>query len=227
MNILFTKKIDTSLFSKIFGNQHVCVCKETVKMHPKLVHPFNLRNNSLIFSCSTSVRLFFENGFVPNENFMEKNFNKIYALGLDAKNEIRKYGFGTYKVFHKIGELLDFITLKAAEESFIHFCVEGSSLVLNEKSPLQNIRYRQEVLYKKEKLFPIVSEHHDGIAFFSPDEVKSFVHHNFLADKILFALGEDTKKELKNYTATTIFGMNEDHERNYLKFIKKQIDSTT
>ena len=86
------------MISKKLGNHFSYDFLEVIKIKHLKVKPYDLKAYSLIFTSVNAVDAFFENGFMPNENFVERDFNKIYAVGLQTKRELRKNGFGTFKV---------------------------------------------------------------------------------------------------------------------------------
>src|SRR5690606_8194275 len=124
---------------------------------PMQVEPFDLKNKSLIFTSVNAVKSFFENGFRPDENFTSRNFNKIYTVGITTKKELRKYGFGTFKVTRHAKELSEFIIENSSKENFLHFCGNLALDVLNKTLPLQNISYRKIPVYETVLLYPKVT----------------------------------------------------------------------
>ena len=77
MNILFTKKLDEKEVSKILGTEFSSHFLEVIKINLLELAPFPLGNKSLIFTSVNGVESFFKNGFKANENFEERNYNKI------------------------------------------------------------------------------------------------------------------------------------------------------
>src|SRR4051812_42547110 len=98
MKILFTKNIDPSVISKELGEDILVDCIEVIKTNPITTNAFDLKSHSLIFTSLNGVNAFFKNSFKPNEDFTAKNYNKIYCVGEKTKRELRKHGFGTFKV---------------------------------------------------------------------------------------------------------------------------------
>lgn len=204
MNILFTKNIDSELLSKEFENDILVECVEVIKIENLQIEAFDLKNYSLIFTSSNGVKSFFENQFKPNEDFATKNYNKIYCVGEKTKRELRKNGFGTFKVLKNAETLSKFIIDYCQQEKFIHFCGNLAIDVLDKKLPLQNISYKKVTVYKTEQLNPTIPEKYHAIVFFSPSGVRSFAKNNSLENKVLFSIGETTSKELRQHTKSEI-----------------------
>lgn len=220
MKILFTKKSIESEVRQKIDPQHQCNFIDVLKIEHLKVRPFSLSNHSLIFTSVNGVQSFFENNFSPFEDFTNQlKYNKIYAVGIKTKRELRKHGFGTYKVTKHASELLDFIIEHSAKERFIHFCGNLALDLLNQKLPLQNISYKKIIVYETQLLYPKVDENHDAICFFSPSGVRSFAKLNSLDNKVLFSIGETTEKELKKWTKNKIITSKESNLTDLLKLI--------
>ncbi|MCI3938872.1 uroporphyrinogen-III synthase [Chryseobacterium aahli] len=220
MKILFTKNIGSELLSKELGNDISAECIEVILIENLKVEVFDLKNYSLIFTSSNGVKSFFENQFKPNEDFAAKNYNKIYCVGEKTKREIRKNGFGTFKVLKNAETLSKFIIDNCVHEKFIHFCGNLAIDVLDNNLPLQNISYKKVTVYKTEELNPVIPEKYHAIVFFSPSGVRSFAKNNSLENSALFSIGETTSKELRKHTESEIFTSKKNTLSNLLSAIK-------
>jgi len=225
MNILFTKNIDSDLLSKELGNGISAECVEVIQIKNLNVKAFDLKDNSLIFTSSNGVKSFFENHFQPNEDFTTKNYNKIYCVGEKTKRELRKNGFGTFKVLKNAETLSKFIIDHCQYEKFIHFCGNLAIDVLDEQLPLQNISYRKVTVYETKEINPLIPEKYHAIVFFSPSGVRSFAKNNSLENMILFSIGGTTSKELRKHTKSEIFTSNKNTLSNLLSVIRDALST--
>ncbi|WP_144281418.1 uroporphyrinogen-III synthase [Chryseobacterium echinoideorum] len=223
MNILFTKKIDPKYISDKLGNDISADYIEVIKTKSLPVKSFDLKDRSLIFTSLNGVKAFFENKFQPNEDFTAKNYNKIYCVGEKTKKELRKNGFGTFKVLKNAETLSKFITENCAHEKFIHFCGNLALDVLDRELPLQNIEYKKVTVYETEELYPVINEKYHAIVFFSPSGVRSFAKNNSLEAATLFSIGETTSKELKKHTKSEIFTSKQNTLLNLLSIIRSNL----
>ncbi|WP_292009544.1 uroporphyrinogen-III synthase [Chryseobacterium sp.] len=205
MKILFTKNIDPIVLSSQLSKDINFDCIEVIKTTPIMVRPFDLKNSSLIFTSVNGVNSFFQNQFKPNEDFTSRCFNKIYCVGEKTKKELRKHGFGTFKVLPNAETLSQFIVRNCQHEKFLHFCGNLALDVLHRDLPLQNIRYKKITVYNTEELNPVIDEKYNAIVFFSPSGVRSFAKHNSLEEMTIFSIGKTTSKEIKNHTQRMIF----------------------
>ncbi len=204
MNILFTKQLDKNEITDVLGNSVSYDFVDVIKIEHRAVHGFPLENKSLIFTSVNGVEAFFENGFVPHENLADRNFNKIYCVGRKTKQQLRKHGFGVFKMKKNARDLSEFIIDKCTTESFIHFCGDLALDILQKQLPLQNIGYRKVVVYETHLLYPKVEPSHDAVVFFSPSGVRSFVKNNKLDYQHIFSIGETTSAEIALHTSKHI-----------------------
>lgn len=223
MKILFTKNLDPKYISEKLGSDISSEYIEVIKTKSLYVRSFDLKNSSLIFTSSNGVKSFFENGFKPNEDFTAKNYNKIYCVGEKTKRELRKNGFGTFKVLKNAETLSQFIIENCVHEKFIHFCGNLAIDVLDNELPLQNIQYKKVTVYQTEELNPTIHEKYHAIVFFSPSGVRSFAKNNSLENAILFSIGETTSKEVRKHTKSEIFTSTENTLLNILSVIKNRL----
>ncbi|MCW3160551.1 uroporphyrinogen-III synthase [Chryseobacterium oryctis] len=223
MNILFTKNIEPDVLSKDLGENIWADSVEVIKTTPIKIAPFDLKNSSLIFTSVNGVNAFFQNHFKPNEDFTAKNYNKIYCVGEKTKKELRKYGFGTFKVLKNAETLSRFITCSCQYEKFLHFCGNLALSILDNELPLQNIRYKKIVIYNTEELNPVISKKYDAAVFFSPSGVRSFLKNNSLTNMKVFSIGETTSNELRKYTKEKIYTSEGNTLASILKLIKSKI----
>jgi len=223
MKILFTKNIDSAVLSKELGEGISADCVEVIKTNSIRIKSFDLKNHSLIFTSSNGVDSFFKNGFKPNEDFTAKNYNKIYCVGEKTKRELRKHGFGTFKVLKNAETLSKFIISYCQDESFLHFCGNLAISVLDNELPLQNIQYKKVTVYSTEETQPLIPEKYHAAVFFSPSGVSSFAKQNSFENMMLFSIGETTSKELKKHTESKIFTSNKNTLSNLLSVIRETL----
>lgn len=223
MNILFTKNINKNYLSEKLGDDISADCIEVIKTTSLSVKNFDLKDKSIIFTSINGVKAFFENGFQPHEDFTEKNYNKIYCVGEKTKKELRKNGFGTFKVLKNAETLSRFIIENCAQEKFLHFCGNLALDILDRELPLQNIQYKKVTVYETKELNPKVHEKYHAIVFFSPSGVRSFAKNNSLENTLLFSIGETTSKELKKLTKAEIFTSKENTLLNLISLIKNKV----
>ncbi len=223
MKILFTKTIDPALLSKELGEDILVDCVEVIRTNTLKIPAFDLKDYSLIFTSAKGVSSFFENGFIPNEDFTAKNYNRIYCVGEKTKKELRRNGFGTFKVLRNADELSKFIVTYCQHEKFLHFCGNIALDVLDRNLPLQNISYRKIIVYNTEEINPVITEKYHAAVFFSPSGVRSFANRNSFEDMKLVSIGETTAAELRKQTSQPVLVSEGNTLKSVLKLIRKEI----
>jgi uroporphyrinogen-III synthase len=136
--------------------------------------------------------------------------------------QLRKYGFGVFKMKKNAKELSEFIIDHCNKENFIHFCGNLALDILQKKLPLQNIGYKKVVIYDTELVYPKVEENYHAIAFFSPSGVRSFIENNQLDFDQIFAIGETTASEISKHTSQKIFVARDQDLSTLLTLIKQK-----
>lgn len=222
--ILFTKQLDRKKVSEKLGSGFAYDFVDMIHIFHVKSEPFDLKNKSLIFSSVNGVKSFFENGFQPNEDFTADNYNKVYAVGRKTKEELRRNGFGTFKVTRHASELSEFIIQDASREKFLHFCGNLALDILDRKLPLQNIYYKKLPVYRTELLYPEIKKNYDAVAFFSPSGVRSFAKNNSFEGKKIFSIGYTTERELRKHSVDNIITSKESNLDDLLDLIKKEYD---
>ena len=213
------------MISKTLGSHFSYYFEEVIRIKEQLIAPFPLKNNSLIFTSVNSVRAFFKSGFQPNERFTDPHYNKIYAVGNKTKMELRRHGFGTFKVFSNASEMSEFLIGHSNNEKFLHFCGNLSLDILDENLPLQNIAYKKIEVYTTEEIYPKIEDTYNCLVFFSPSGVRSFVKYNSVEGAQLFAIGSTTEKELRKFTNQTIKFSTQSNLKDLLLVMKKNLDA--
>ena len=218
MTILFTKTIDPAIISKTLDKGFKTKFLELINFELKTIAAFPLENKSLIFTSENGVESFFKNKFSPGIN------NKIYCVGSKTQLKVKSFGFSVFKTLKNAQDLRAFIAEKSNTEEFIHFCGNLSLDVLEQKLPLQNIKYQKTECYETNLLYPKTKEKFDALVFFSPSGVRSFAKHNSLENSTLFSIGETTSKELKTLTKNNIITSQEQNLNSLLKLINKHFE---
>ena len=222
--ILFTKKnLDNKLISKELGGKLMVDLVEVLSIENLKIPHFDLKNRSLIFTSVKAVDAFFENKFLPNENFTDKNFNKIYVVGKKSKKALQKKGFGTFKVKKNAEELAEFIIKNCADETFLHFCGNLSLETLENKLNKENIGYKKVIVYKTKLKYPIVKNPFDEIVFFSPSGVRSFLKYNSIKGKKIFSIGRTTSQEIEKDMEEKIYTSTESNLEDILQMILQKL----
>ena len=222
--ILFTKKdLDKKLISTKLVSKFSIHYSEVLKIETVKISPFDLKGKSLIFTSVHGVQAFFENNFSANDNFADKDFNKIYAVGKKSKKALLKEGLGTFKVKKNALELSNFLIQNNENESYLHFCGNIALDTLDKNLKEEKIKYEKVVVYTTSLKYPVIKTVYDEVVFFSPSGVRSFMKNNSVEGKKIYSIGSTTTAEIMKHTKEKIFTSEESTLEDILHLIIKKL----
>jgi uroporphyrinogen-III synthase len=129
---------------------------------------------------------------------------KFLCVGDKTEALLIKNGQKVIKKAQNSADLAQFITKSMKKEGFYYFCGvrrrdEIPSVLKMEKVPFQEI-----VCYTTELQEKVFHQQWDGILFYSPSGVESFIACNELGNSISFCIGETTANAIKKYTENMV-----------------------
>ncbi len=152
-------------------------------------------NENLIFSSQNAVLSLIEQQ--DWEQFKTKN---SFCVGIKTKELLEQNGFKVDVYMDYASELAEIITLIYNKESFTFFSGNLRKETLPQALKEAKINFNEiEVYQTKLAPFKISSvEKFDGILFFSPSGVESYLKDNKIKTETCFCIGETTAESLKN-----------------------------
>ncbi|MGB2404211.1 MAG: uroporphyrinogen-III synthase [Flavobacteriaceae bacterium] len=159
--------------------------------------PFTFKNTgqSYIFTSQNAVNAVFNQGFVVAE--------KCYCVGQKTKSLLEEKGQKVLKMCENSADLASFLVKQAKKDSFLFFTTQDrrpdiEKALHHHKIPLEIVEvYTTHTQPKAMGQF-------DGVLFFSPAGVNSYLTENSLNDTLSFAIGATTAETLKPYTQKLI-----------------------
>ncbi len=152
-------------------------------------------NDNLIFSSQNAVLSLMEQ---PNwEQYKTKN---VFCVGIKTKELLEQNGFKVDVYMDYASELAEIITLIYNSESFTFFSGNLRKETLPKALKDAKINFNEIETYKT-KLSPFKiskEEKFDGILFFSPSGVESYLIDNKIKNETCFCIGETTSEALAN-----------------------------
>lgn len=162
-------------------------------------------NDNLIFSSQNAALSLIEQ---PNwEHLKTKN---VFCVGIKTKELLEQNGFAVDVYMDYASELSEIITLIYANDSFTFFSGNLRNETLPEALKNEGIKFNEIEAYKT-KLAPFKlskEEKFDGILFFSPSGVESFLIDNKIKTETCFCIGETTASALHKITKNIIIAEN-------------------
>ncbi len=153
---------------------------------------------------------------IPNVIFTSKNavraiekfgtnISKCFCVGESTKQILIKNGQNVVEMAQNASDLAKIIVKKYKKESFLFFCGNLRRDELPNLLQQHDIHLQEQIVYKTsinprkfERVF-------NGILFFSPSGVRSYVLKNTIEEPtVVFCIGTTTASEAKKYTTNVI-----------------------
>lgn len=154
----------------------------------------NKINDNLIFSSQNAVlSLMEQNGWEALKT------KKVFCVGIKTKDLLEANGFKVDVYMDYASELAEIITLIYNKESYTFFSGNLRMETLPNAIKSEGIIFNEIEVYQT-KLAPFkISEQEkfDGILFFSPSGVESYLTNNKIKKEICFCIGTTTAKALE------------------------------
>lgn len=158
-------------------------------------------NNNLIFSSQNAVLS------VMNQPNWEQQKNKnVFCVGIKTKELLEQNGFKVDVYMDYASELAEIITLIYNKETFTFFSGNLRKETLPKALKEAKINFNEKEVYET-KLTPFKiskEEKFDGIMFFSPSGVESFLKDNKVKNETCFCIGNTTAAALEKATKKII-----------------------
>ena len=152
-----------------------------------------------IFTSQNAVRAFFS-----SHNVNSCKIENVFCVGDKTKILLEENGQKIKKKTKNASLLTDFIKKNHKNSSFHFFCgnlrrEEIPSLLKKDKIDIFEVKTYRTIL----NLIKL-NQNWDGILFFSPSCVQSFISENKMNSSIAFCIGETTASEVKKYNENII-----------------------
>ncbi len=195
INVLSTKQLATSqtdLFSGDIG----------FKMSDFIAIRFNRMKPSILKNAHADIVITSQNGveaLLNNYAPMELNFENIYCVGRRTKRLIeRKIGKVTHMENSAVELAKHIVRMKNIKE-LTYFCgnlkqEEFSSILSKNNIAVDEVEAYRTILNERK-----FEDTFDGILFYSPSGVQSYIENNTDTNAVAFCIGETTATEAKKY----------------------------
>ena len=152
-------------------------------------------NDNLIFSSQNAVL-----SLIEQKNWQLLTSKNTFCVGIKTKELLEQNGFKVDVYMDYASELAEIITLIYNKESFTFFSGNLRKETLPKALKKAKIKFNEIETYQT-KLAPFKiskEEKFEGILFFSPSGVESFLKDNKIKTETCFCIGETTAETLKN-----------------------------
>ncbi len=158
-------------------------------------------NQNLIFSSQNAIL-----SLLVQPDWEKLQSKTVFCVGLKSKELLEKNGFTVAVYMDYASELAEIITLIYNKESFTFFSGNLRKETLPKALKEAGVPLNEIETYQT-KLTPFkisAAEKFDGILFFSPSAVESYLKDNKIKNEICFCIGETTAEALKEVTKNIV-----------------------
>lgn len=152
-------------------------------------------NDYLIFTSQNAVESILE-----NEKASELKTKKCFCVGEKTKAMLETNGFDVIAGADYASELASIICNQYGKSSFTFFCGNLRRDILPDSLRLAGITFEEVEVYETRLTPHKAAADLNGILFFSPSGVQSFLKENELQDEVCFCIGSTTAKALRGIT---------------------------
>lgn len=202
IRILSTKKLLVNQKQFLLNANFSVVEADFITIHPKEVTIDKVHEN-LIFTSQNAVLSVLKAVKHPETLNILKSKN-VFCVGIKTKQLLEENGFNVIAYTGYAADLAEIITLIYNKEKFTFFsgnlrrdtlpkALKNAKIVFNEIEVYETILTPQ----KLNTLF-------DGILFFSPSGVESFLKDNKITNQMCFCIGTTTAEALEKHTKNII-----------------------
>jgi uroporphyrinogen-III synthase len=191
--VLSTKKLRFHQLERLMAAQCDVVDYDALQIE---IQPFSIpkKPNYWVFSSQNAVRSFLANPIASAHQ------NPILCVGEKTKSLLEVNGQKVIKIAQNMLELVDFIQKTMKHERFLHIC--GNRKLDDFAAGMQKagIFYAEVTAYHTHLVSRVQTPEPQGLLFFSPSGVKSYLQANSIGSSWCFCIGETTATAVRSLT---------------------------
>ncbi|MES2747685.1 MAG: uroporphyrinogen-III synthase [Bacteroidota bacterium] len=192
INILSTKTL-LSTQKQFLLDANITVIEEDFIQTKIKNFELNKINQNLIFTSQNAVQSVLENSKIN-----ELKSVPVFCVGMKTKDFLEENGFTVDVYTDYAADLAEIISLVYSNESFTFFSGNLRRDILPTTLKENQITFNEIEVYETSITSHKVKIKPDGILFFSPSAVESYLKQNTIKQEICFCIGETTAEALEN-----------------------------
>ena len=149
-------------------------------------------NEALIFTSQNAVLSVLKN---ENNSFLKDKF--CFCVGIKTKHLLEENGFKVEKSFEYAEDLVVFLVENHFDKEFTFFSGNLRKDTIPTAFQKNNIIFEEIEVYKTVLTPHKIDNQFDGILFFSPSAVQSYLKENNISNEVCFCIGTTTAAEIK------------------------------
>ena len=192
INILSTKKLDLAQKQLLLDAAVTVVEEDFIETKAKKFE-FSKVHENLIFTSQNAVHSILQH---PKCNELKNK--SVFSVGLKTKELLTENGFDVVAYTGYAADLAEIISLIYSSESFTFFSGNLRRDVLPNTLKENGITFNEIEVYETNITSKKITNKLDGILFFSPSAVESYLKLNSIKEEMCFCIGETTAEALEN-----------------------------
>jgi uroporphyrinogen-III synthase len=173
-----------------------------ISIHQKKVAVETI-NENLIFTSQNSVVSLIEN-LGSSDTLTLLKQKKVFCVGMKTKSLLEENGFNVIAYTGYAADLAEIITLIYGREKFTFFSGNLRRDTLPEALTNAEVVFNEIQVYETILTPQKVSGPFEGILFFSPSGVESYLKDNKISNQTCFCIGTTTAEALENITNNVV-----------------------
>ena len=156
-------------------------------------------NDNLIFSSQNAAQ-----SVLSHPKLEELKSKNVFCVGIKTKDLLEENGFNVVVYVDYASDLAEIISLIYASESYTFFSGNMRKETLPKALKEAKIKFNEIQVYETTLTPQKVTASVDGILFFSPSAIESYLKNNKIKNEICFCIGETTASALETITRNII-----------------------
>ncbi len=192
INILSTKKLLPNQKQEFLDANFTVIEEDFIETNIKNFELSKI-NKNLIFTSQNAVQSILQH---PKCN--ELKSKNVFSVGMKTKDLLTENGFKVLAYTGYAADLAEIISLIYSKESYTFFSGNLRQEVLSNTLKENGITFNEIEVYETNLIQKKIINKLDGILFFSPSAVESYLKLNTIKEEICFCIGETTAESLEN-----------------------------
>ena len=192
-NILSTKKLLPNQKQLLLDANFTVIEEDFISVQSLRETKQSHINDNLIFSSQNAV-----NAVLERQDLAVLKSKNVFSVGMKTKELLTENGFNVIVYTDYASDLVEIISLIYSKESFTFFSGNLRRDVLPNTLKKNQITFNEIQVYETDLTSKKITTKLDGILFFSPSAVESYLKSNTIKNEMCFCIGGTTAEALEN-----------------------------
>ena len=193
-HILVTKNLTLAQQKQLSDSGVGVKMYNAISIKPLPFESSNFVDSAIVTSQNTALILF-------NSKITIK---QVFCVGSKTEKILVENGYHVVKKTENGKELANYIAKNYKTTSFVFFCGKKRRDEIPKTLSESAINFKEISLYNTELNIQKFNQNFDGILFFSPSAIQSYIAQNSLTKTIAFCIGNTTANEARKHTSNVV-----------------------